>query len=82
MLDGDEQMELKIDVSEEVSKLSGLSTKELSAVAQQAIKEVLLRDLLLKTLDKALAKSEMTDELALKLGDELKERVAKRHGLI
>ncbi len=37
---------------------------------------------LLKLLDVMLKHSKMTDELALKLGDELKERVAKRHRLI
>ena len=34
-----------------------------------------------KLADELLKGSKLTDELALKLGDELKERVAKRHGL-
>ena len=75
-------MELKVDIPEDVGRVSGLSKGELSSIAQQAIKEALLKELLLRTLDKALENSEMTDELALKLGDELKERIAKRHGLM
>jgi len=32
--------------------------------------------------DKILSKSELTEEKANELADELKERVAKRHGLL
>jgi hypothetical protein len=74
--------ELKLKIPADVRKFSRLEEKELSDIALQAIKEALWKDLLLKTLDKLLEKSEMTDELALKLGDELKERVAKRHGVL
>jgi hypothetical protein len=34
-----------------------------------------------KLADELLKESKLTNELALKLGDELEERVAKRHGL-
>ena len=74
-------MEVKVDIREDAKRISGLNKEELSLIAQQAVKEALWKELLLKILDKALEKSEMTDKLALKLGDELKEQVAKRHGL-
>lgn len=52
-----------------------------SELAKEELIERARRDELFEQFDKMLENSEMTDELALKLGDELKKRVAKRHGL-
>ena len=52
-----------------------------SEVAREAFLKKLKRDEAFKRFDEILKNSEMTDELAFKLGDELKKRVAKRHGL-
>jgi len=52
-----------------------------SEVARESFLKSLKRDEAFKRFDEILKNSEMTDELASKLGDELKKRVAKRHGL-
>ena len=52
-----------------------------SEVARESFLERLRRDKLFKRFDKILKDSKMTDELALKLADELKKGVAKTHGL-
>ena len=52
-----------------------------SEVARESFIKKLKRDEAFKRFDEILKNSEMTDELASKLGDELKKRVAKRHGL-
>lgn len=52
-----------------------------SEVAREAFLKRLKRDEAFKRFDEILANSGMTDELASKLGDELKKRVAKGHGL-
>ncbi len=58
-----------------------LDKKEINAVVCNALKERLSERLMFKLADRLLKDSEMTDELASKLGNELKERVAKKHGL-
>ena len=52
-----------------------------SDVAREEFLKRLRREEAFKRFDEILKNSEMTDELASKLGDELKRRVAKRHGL-
>ena len=52
-----------------------------SEVAREAFLKRLKRDEAFKRFDEILENSGMTDELASKFGDELKKRVAKRHGL-
>ena len=52
-----------------------------SEVARESFLEKLERAEAFKRFDEILKNSKMTDELALKLGDELKRRVAKKHGL-
>ncbi len=74
--------EVVVKVSSEIMTKSRLKPSELSEIAEGAIKEALWKDLLLQTLDEALENSEMTEELALKLGDEFKTRIAHRHGLV
>lgn len=66
------------DVKSDLKKFSWINWSE---VAREAFAEKLRRDESFKRFDEMLKNSRMTDELALKLGDELKKRVAKRHGL-
>ena len=52
-----------------------------SEVARESFLKRLKRDEAFNRFDEILKNSEMTDELASRLGDELKKKVAKRHGL-
>lgn len=71
-----------LTVSDEVKfELKKFSWINWSEVAREAFVKRLRRDEAFKRFDDILKNSEITDELALKLGDELKRRVAKRHGL-
>lgn len=75
--------ELKVEIPDELEVLvRGMNKEELSQIVSKALKDKSSEALLFKYADEILKKSKMTDELALKLGNELKERVAKRHGLI
>ncbi|MDI6738539.1 MAG: hypothetical protein QME12_08590 [Nanoarchaeota archaeon] len=58
-----------------------LSKEEVKTVFSAALRAKLSERLMFKVADKLLKNSEITDELALKWGSELKEKVAKRHGL-
>lgn len=74
--------ELTIEIPEELKVgIRELSKEELNKIVCEALKERLSEGLMFKIADELLKESKLTDELALKLGDELKERVAKRHGL-
>ena len=66
------------DIKAELKKFSWINWSE---VAREAFLKKLKRDEAFKRFDEILENSEMTDELASKFGDELKKRVAKRHGL-
>jgi len=75
--------ELKVEIPNELEILVKVMGKEeLNEIVSKALREKSTEALLFKYADKVLKNSEMTDKLALKLGDELKERVAKRHGLM
>jgi hypothetical protein len=75
--------ELKVEIPDELEAIAkGMDKKELSELVSNALKDKSTEALLFKYADELLKNSKMTDELALKLGDELKERVAKRHGLM
>jgi len=52
-----------------------------SVLIKQTLSERFERSKRFERFDEILKNSEMTDELALKLADELKHKVAKRHGL-
>lgn len=52
-----------------------------SEVVREELVERFERAKRFERFDEILKNSKMTDELALKLADELKRRVAKRHGL-
>ena len=66
------------DIKSELKRFSWINW---SKVARDAFLEKLRRDEAFKRFDEALKDSKMTDELASKLADKLKKRVAKRHGL-
>lgn len=76
--------ELKVEVSEGLLKIVGeeLKKPETNVLFREAIEEKLRVLLLFKVTDNILKKSKLTDEHARELAEELKERVAKRHGLI
>ena len=66
------------DIKEELNKFSWINWSE---IAREAFLERIRRDRAFERFDEILKDSKMTDELASKLADELKRRVAKRHGL-
>ena len=74
--------EIKIEVPKELEVVAKmLGKEELSRIVCEVLKEQLSRELMFKLADELLKESKLTGELALRFGDELKERVAKRHGL-
>ena len=75
--------ELRIEIPDDLEVVAnGMGKRELSEMVSKALKDKSTISLLFKYADELLKKSKMTDELAMKLGDELKERVAKRYGLM
>ncbi|KUO43352.1 MAG: hypothetical protein APU95_05720 [Hadesarchaea archaeon YNP_N21] len=56
-----------------------LGEEELNRIVSEALKARLSEEYMFKLADELLKESKLTDELALKLGAELKERVAKGH---
>jgi len=66
------------NIKEELNKFSWINWSE---VARELFLERLRRDKAFERFDEILKNSKLTDELASKLADELKKRVAKRHGL-
>lgn len=74
--------ELRVEIPDELKLgFEELGKEEINAVVSKALKERLSERLMFRVADELLKNSEITDELALKWGSELKERVAKRHGL-
>ncbi|MBI4116890.1 hypothetical protein HY449_04050 [Candidatus Pacearchaeota archaeon] len=74
--------ELKIEVPDELELgFKELSKEEINLMVSKALREKISERLMFKVADELLKDSKITDELALKWGSELKERVAKRHGL-
>ena len=63
------------------SRLSKFVWLNFSELARQELLERLERNKRFERFDEILKDSKMTDELALKLADELKRKVAKRHSL-
>ena len=68
-------------LDEEKADLKRFSWVNWSETAREEFLEKARRDEAFKRFDVLLKDSKMTDELALKLADELKKRVSKRHGL-
>ena len=74
--------ELTVEVPDDVGEIAKeLGKSELCALVSDAVRTRSTTALLLQYADKLLKNSKITDELALKWGNELKERVARRHGL-
>ena len=74
--------EVVIDLPQEVEPLlKQLSKSELKRIVSKALKEESRELLMFKLADELLKNSELNDELAKQFGDELKQKVAKRHGL-
>ena len=74
--------ELKVEIPDELEFLAkNMGKRELTELVSNALKDKSSEALLFRYADEVLKNSKMTDELALKMGDELKRRVAKRHGL-
>jgi len=74
--------ELKVEIPDELEIGSKeLGKEEINSLVAKALKERMSEKLMFKVADELLKNSEITDELALKWGSELKKRVAKRHGL-
>ncbi len=76
--------ELVIEIPEVLAKAVGeeLRKPETKVLFREAVEEKLRVLLLFKVVDNILKKSRLTDEQVKELAEELKERVAKRHGLI
>lgn len=74
---------LIVEIPDEFEILAkGMGKGELSMLLSKALKDKSTESLLFRYSNEILKNSKMTDELALKLGAKLKERVAKRHGLV
>jgi hypothetical protein len=71
--------EFLINVPDElVPGFKKLDREEVNAVFSKALKERLAERLMFKVADELLKDSEITDELALEWGSELKEKVARQ----
>jgi len=64
---------VKVDISPEL--------KDKFVIALDRVVKQFVRRLKFSIADEILSKSELTEEQSFKLADDLKERVAKRHGL-
>ena len=74
--------ELKVEIPDELEVgYKELTKEEINSIVSKALKERLSERLMFKLADELLKNSKITDEMTLKWGSELKERVAKRHGL-
>jgi len=72
--------EIVVEIPEELKVgFKELGREEISSIVSMALREKLSEKLMFKVADELLKKSEITDELALKLGSELKNRAAKKH---
>ena len=75
-------VELTIEIPKELEiGVKELRKEELNRIVCKALKEKLSEELMFKIADGLLKESRLTDEIASNFGNELKERVAKRHGL-
>ena len=74
---------LRVEIPDELEAIAKeIGKKELNDIVYKALRDKPTEALLFRYADKLLKKSKMTDELALKLGNGLKLRIAKKHGLI
>jgi len=74
---------LVVDVPSELGPIiNALEKRELNIIVSKALREEVSDMLLFKVADEILKGSKMNDEDVKMLSDELKKRVAKKHGLI
>lgn len=82
------ELEVPKGIEKEARKLVGsidlekLLPEIIARGVETSLKERLERELAFKRLKKLASKSKLTEEQALKLGEKLKERIARRHGLL
>ena len=76
-------VKLVVEVPDSMAKMLGDDIKNPStqALFREAVEDKIRELMLFKVADILLKKSKLTEEKALELAQELKERVAKRHGL-
>lgn len=79
-------MKVELDVPKGYEKSIELSSKEWKDSFRlafiRALDKTVGEKVAFKTLKRLARKSKLTDEQAMKLAEELKERVARRHGLL
>lgn len=72
--------EIKVDVSDDVALIvEQLDADEIRQIVTAALRERASEELLYDVADDLLRESELTDERARELADDLKERIARRH---
>jgi len=81
-------MKVELEIPKRYEELSKRLAKEVnlskvfSKAFTRALEDRLEEEIAFGHLRKISSKSKLTDKDALKLGEELKERIAKRHGLL
>jgi len=79
------KMKIELEVPKKYERLVKLSSKEWREAFRlaffRALEKSVGEKLAFKSLKELVSKSKLTDEQALELGERLKERIAKRHGL-
>lgn len=77
-------MKVELDVPERYEKEVKELAKEIdwNAMFLRAIRNELQKELEIALLKKIASKSKLTEEDALRIGDKIKEGIAKRHGLL
>lgn len=76
--------EVVVNIPAGLYKIAGdeLKAPQTKALFSEAVEEKLKMLLLFKAVDRILSKSKLSDKHAEELAEELRERVAKRHGLL
>jgi len=73
--------EMVVEIPEELRLgFKELGKEEINSVVSRALREKLSERLMFRVADELLKDSEITDELALRWGSELKERAVKKRG--
>jgi hypothetical protein len=85
-------MKIELEIPEEVERearklvksinLEKLLPEIIAKGVEISLKERLEREAAFKRLEKLASKSKLTEKEALTLGEKLKERIARRHGLL
>lgn len=74
--------EISVDVSEDVAHIAkGLQRGEIQDIVSRALRERASEELMYDLADEMLGDSELEDRDVQELSDDLKKRVARRHGI-